>query len=80
MKKKNKQRKKVEKVLKLEVVQTQFVKQDVKKEKQKQIWKSKPVIVSEGAQTIPNHQEIEVTILDDAGRPKSTKALVPLSN
>ncbi|MFS7898819.1 hypothetical protein Hanom_Chr11g00985571 [Helianthus anomalus] len=70
MKKKNKQRKGVEKVLKLEVVQTQFVKQDVKKEKQKHIWKPKPVIVSEGAQRIPNHQEIEVTILNDAGRPK----------
>ncbi|KAJ0788288.1 putative transcription factor interactor and regulator CCHC(Zn) family [Helianthus annuus] len=50
--------------------------------KQKQAWKQKQVIKSGGAPEIlfPNHQVIEITFLDDQGRPKSTKAWVPLSN
>ncbi|MFS8003647.1 putative transcription factor interactor and regulator CCHC(Zn) family [Helianthus anomalus] len=75
-----KQRKEVEKVLKPEVIQTKSVKSDVKHEKQKQIWIPKPVTVSGGATSIPNHREMDVTILDDDGRPKSVKAWVPLSN
>ena len=49
-------------------------------EKQKEIWIPKPVTVSGGATSIPNHREMDVTILDDDGRPKSVKAWVPLSN
>ncbi|MFS7901808.1 hypothetical protein Hanom_Chr01g00004021 [Helianthus anomalus] len=80
MKWRKKERKKVAKVLKHEVVQTQVVKPNVKKGKQKQIWKPKPIIVSGGAQSFPNHPVIKVTILDDARRPKSMKVWVPLSN
>ena len=76
-KQKKKQRKEVEKVLKPEVIQTKSVKSDVKHEKQKQIWIPKPVTVSGGATSIPNHREMDVTILDDDGRPKSVKAWVP---
>ncbi|KAJ0622205.1 putative transcription factor interactor and regulator CCHC(Zn) family [Helianthus annuus] len=45
-------------------------------------WKQKQVIQSGGAPQIlfPNHQVIEITFFDDQGRPKSTKAWVPLSN
>ena len=45
-------------------------------------WKQKQVIQSGGAPQVlfPNHQVIEITFLDDQGRPKSTKAWVPLSN
>ncbi|MFS8024915.1 hypothetical protein Hanom_Chr16g01468901 [Helianthus anomalus] len=74
MKHKKKQRKEVEKALKQEVIQTQFVKSDVKNEKMKHIWKPKLVTVSGGATSIPNHREMEVTILDDDGRPMSMKA------
>ncbi|KAJ0928017.1 putative transcription factor interactor and regulator CCHC(Zn) family [Helianthus annuus] len=79
-KQKKKQRKEVEKALKPEVIQTKSIKSDVKHEKQKQIWIPKPVTVSGGAASIPNHREMDVTILDDDGRPKSVKAWVPLSN
>ncbi|MFS7934975.1 hypothetical protein Hanom_Chr05g00397981 [Helianthus anomalus] len=79
-KQKKKERKEVEKVLKPEVIQTKPVKSDVKHEKQKHIWIPKPVTVSGGATSIPNHREMDVTILDDDGRPKSMKACVPLSN
>ncbi|KAJ0434470.1 putative transcription factor interactor and regulator CCHC(Zn) family [Helianthus annuus] len=79
-KQKKKQRKEVEKVLKPEVIRIKSVKSDVKHEKQKQIWIPKPVTVSGGAASIPNHWEMDVTILDDDGRPKSVKAWVPLSN
>ncbi|MFS7986169.1 hypothetical protein Hanom_Chr11g01007231 [Helianthus anomalus] len=64
--------------LKPEVVQKQSVKLEVKNEKHKPIWKPKPVTVSWGAISIPNHREMEVTILDDDGRPKSVKACSPL--
>ena len=80
MKQKKKQRKEVEKVLKPEIIQRQSVKLEVKSEKQKQIWKPKPVNVFGGATSIPNHREMDVTILDDEGRPKSVKASVPVSN
>ncbi|MFS7950963.1 putative transcription factor interactor and regulator CCHC(Zn) family [Helianthus anomalus] len=80
LKQKRKQRKEVGKVLKPKVVQTQSVKPNVKNEKKKQIWKPKTVTVSGRVQSIPNHLEMEVTILDDVRRPKSMKAWVPLSN
>ncbi|MFS8009231.1 hypothetical protein Hanom_Chr14g01282251 [Helianthus anomalus] len=80
MKQKRKQQKEVEKALKPKVVQTQSVKPNIKNEKQKHICKPKSITFSGGAQSIPNHWEIEVTILDDVGRPKSTKAWVLLSN
>ncbi|MFS8008558.1 putative transcription factor interactor and regulator CCHC(Zn) family [Helianthus anomalus] len=66
-KQKKKQRKEVKKVLKPEVIQTKSVKSDVKHEKQKQIWIPKPVTDSGGATSIPNHREMDVTILDDDG-------------
>ncbi|MFS7961361.1 hypothetical protein Hanom_Chr08g00714081 [Helianthus anomalus] len=64
---KKKQRKEVEKDLKPEVAQTQSVKSNVKNGKQKQIRKPKLATVSGGAQPIPNHREIKVTFLDEAG-------------
>ncbi|KAF5821233.1 putative transcription factor interactor and regulator CCHC(Zn) family [Helianthus annuus] len=50
--------------------------------KRQTAWKQKQVIQSGGAPQVlfPNHQVIEITFLDDQGRPKSTKAWVPLSN
>ncbi|MFS7975952.1 putative transcription factor interactor and regulator CCHC(Zn) family [Helianthus anomalus] len=50
--------------------------------KEQKAWKQKQVIQSGGAPQVlfPNHQVIEITFLDDQGRPKSTKAWVPLSN
>ncbi|MFS7939578.1 hypothetical protein Hanom_Chr05g00453421 [Helianthus anomalus] len=66
MKQRKKQRKEVEKTLKPEIVQKHYVKTNLKIEQQ-HIWKPKQVTVSWGAQSIPNHREIEVTILDDTG-------------
>ncbi|MFS7896944.1 putative transcription factor interactor and regulator CCHC(Zn) family [Helianthus anomalus] len=70
----------LENALKPEVIQTQCAKPELKNEIHKQVWKPKPVTVLMGVQSFPNHQEIEVTILDDVGRTKSTKAWVPISN
>ncbi|KAJ0859200.1 putative transcription factor interactor and regulator CCHC(Zn) family [Helianthus annuus] len=48
--------------------------------KQKQTWKPKTGDSSGGAAVFENHQEIEITFRDAQGRPKTTKAWVPILN
>ena len=94
-KQKQKDKKVIEKALKPEFVQneTNQVKTVLTKPvnaksinsntgKRQTTWKQKPVTNSGGAPQVlfPNHQVIEITFLDDQGRPKTTKAWVPISN
>ncbi|KAJ0522766.1 putative transcription factor interactor and regulator CCHC(Zn) family [Helianthus annuus] len=48
--------------------------------KTKQTWKPKTVVKSGGPSQFTNHQRIEVIVVDENGRPKTTMAWVPLSN
>ena len=48
--------------------------------KQKQTWKPKMGDSLGGAVVFENHQEIEITFRDAQGRPKTTKAWVPILN
>ena len=77
----------IEKVLKPEFVQVETKPVNAKSinsntGKRQTIWKPKPVTSSGGAPQVlfPNHQVIEITFLDDQGRPKTIKAWVPISN
>ncbi|KAJ0848981.1 putative transcription factor interactor and regulator CCHC(Zn) family [Helianthus annuus] len=48
--------------------------------RQKQTWKPKAGDSSRGATVFENHQQIEITFRDAQGRPKTTKAWVPILN
>ena len=87
MKQKLKDKRVIEKVLKPEFVQVKTKPVNAKSiksntGKRQTTWKQKPVTNSGGAPQVlfPNHQVIEITFLDDQGRPKTTKAWVPISN
>ncbi|MFS7982823.1 hypothetical protein Hanom_Chr10g00967291 [Helianthus anomalus] len=78
----------VEKALKFEVKTVQkepSVSQPAKPEssktgRQKQPWLPKKGDNSGGAVVLKNHQEIDITFRDAQGRPKTTKAWVPILN
>ncbi|KAJ0535009.1 putative transcription factor interactor and regulator CCHC(Zn) family [Helianthus annuus] len=45
-----------------------------------QTWKPKMITNSGGSSPFPNHQKVEVIVVDENGRPKTTMAWVPISN
>ncbi|MFS7979281.1 hypothetical protein Hanom_Chr10g00925521 [Helianthus anomalus] len=48
--------------------------------RQKETWRPKTGDSSGGVNVFENHQQIEITFRDAQGRPKTTKAWVPILN